>query len=175
MRYIRLVHFVYMGLLFLLDFIFQSIIVNYGVSSIHFVSQLHFVGLLLMARNDTYREILLRGALACFFLDLIHYESYPVLYFSYLIALVVVRFWYKHIGTSYFESLVMIMVGFFIKELILWMTLHLYLGFNSSLHTFISLRSMWIVLGNALIFPLAAYFLQKANHRIVVHTQQHYR
>lgn len=175
MRYIRFVHVVYLGTLFLIDFIFQSIVVNFGVSSIHFVSQLHFVGLLLMARNDTYREILLRGVAACLFLDLIHYQSYPVLYLSYLIALVVVRFWYKHIGTSYFETLVMIMVGFFIKEVILWMALHLYLGFNSSFYTFVSLRSMWIVLGNAFFFPLAAYFLKKANHRIVVHTQQHYR
>lgn len=138
----------------LVDFAVQSLANQRLFGPIVFVSQLHFLALLLMTNIDDRKEIVIKVLIISFIMDLFHYNSFPVFYISYGLSAILVRVWYRHIGSTLVETMVLMALGLFAKEIFLYGSLWVFLGTRFSLVDFLTTRSMIVILGNLVLFPL---------------------
>lgn len=137
---------------FLLDFLIQSVFNLTGSTRIFFVSQLHFMLLVLFAREDSRTEIVFKVLIMAFIMDLFEYQSFPVYYISYGIAIMVIRFWHRHISESYMEFVLLTGIGLFIKEVLLYATLTIQSQINMSFLNYLGSRTLWVILLNLILF-----------------------
>lgn len=152
MRYKYFINGLSIIAVFLLDFLIQSIFNLSGSTKIFFVSQLHFMLLVLFAREDSRTEIVFKVLIMAFIMDLFEYQSFPVYYIAYGISIMVIRFWHRHISESYMEFVLLSGIGLFIKEILLFVTLSIQSQINMSLLNYLGSRSLWIILFNLLLF-----------------------
>ena len=138
----------------IVDFAIQSFFDLRMFSAINYVSQLHFLALLLMTNIDSRKEIVVKVLIVAFVLDLFYYHSFPVYYVSYGLAAILVRIWYRHIGSTLIETSVLMAVGLFAKEVFLFLSLWVFLGIRYSLMDFLATRSLLVIVGNLVLFPL---------------------
>lgn len=152
MRFYYLINIASFAFIFLLDFFFQAVFNIPHSTRILVVSQLHFLLLVLFAREDSRTSIVVKVIVVALTMDLLQYKSFPVYYISYGIAIMVTRFWHRHISESYPELLLLGSVALFIKEILLFISLTLMNLTNMSVTTFIATRSLWVVLVNLILF-----------------------
>ncbi|EFY09762.1 hypothetical protein PT250_06505 [Erysipelothrix rhusiopathiae] len=171
MRMIRWMHFLYIVVLLVLDSIFNAIFTQLGLSSLTFVSSLHFLGLMLLTQNDSQTESIIKAILLGIWMDLCHIGSFPMFFVSYSITIALLRVWDRYIGTSTFEFLVLAVIGLFIKEMLIFGMLPLVKGVSYSLITFISTRTLWVIIGNLILLPIAMT-LYKLMHRMIMQRVQ---
>ncbi|CAM2794057.1 hypothetical protein ERTO105960_03195 [Erysipelothrix tonsillarum] len=171
MRMIRWMHFLYILVLLVLDSIFNSIFMQLGLTSITFVSSLHFLGLMLLTQNDSPTESIVKAVLLGVWMDLCHIGSFPLFFVSYSVTIAILRVWDRYIGTSTLEFLVLAVIGLFIKEMLIFGMLPLVKGVSYSLITFISTRTLWVIIGNLILLPIAMT-LYKWMHRLIMQRVQ---
>lgn len=169
MRTVRRIQTLYFCILIILDVCVASLWSHTSLS-IQFVPYMSFMGLLVFARNDPVDAYIWRCLLLSFIMDLLHFGSFPVYFLSYGFGLIVVKLWYRHIGSSVFEWLVMMVIGLFVKEFVLYLTLSIIHNFNMSLMTFVASRSLWVILGNLILFPVVLQLRSMFNGLIVKRT-----
>ncbi len=175
MRYKYAVNTLSFVFVFFLDFIVQSIF-NLSMSTrLLFVSQMHFILLVLYAREDSRDDIVLKVVLVAFFMDLIQYKSFPVYYISYGLAIMLIRFWHRHISDSYMEFVLLTGVALFVKEILLFMSLRIMNETTVGLTSFIVSRSLWVVLGNLLLFYIPYKVYRVANKSLKDYSSRNYR
>lgn len=155
MRKRQIYYGILLVLLLIIDFIIQSVFSLRMFRWIGFVSQLHFLGLLLMTDVDSRLEITLKVIVVAFVMDLFHYGSFPIYYISYGLSAMVVRIWYRHIGKTFVETTVLMAVGLFLKEVFLYASLYVFKGMHYPFTEFLATRSIWIIIGNLVLFPIA--------------------
>lgn len=166
MRYTRFIHAGLLLLLIVLDFMVQTIFNLGGFFELMFVSQLHFIALLMMTKEDSRADIIAKVVLVCFFMDLLHYQSFPIFYISYGISAIVIRIWYRHIGDTYLELSLLMALGLFIKEFAMYIVLYFLKDQNVLISDFLVNRAVWVVLGNLCLLPIAASLFRSANKMI---------
>lgn len=175
MRYRYLIHALSIFILFVFDFVIQAVFNVAHIRPFFFVSQLHFIGLVLYAREDSRFEILTKVLAVSFIMDLFHYKSYPVYYISYGLSILVVRFWHRHISDSYLEKLLMVYLAIFMKETLLFYLLKIFEHINLSYFMFLSNRSIWIILFSSLLLPLALWVYNFSEKQVRSYAHQHYQ
>lgn len=166
MRYTRLIHAGLLLMLLTLDFLVQTVFNLRGFPELMFVSQLHFMALLMMTKEDSRLEIFVKVILVCFFMDLVHYQSFPIFYISYGIAAIVIRIWYRHIGETHLELSLLMALGLFIKEFVMYILLYVLKDQNVLIRDFLVNRAVWVVLGNLCLLPVSVYLFRGANKMI---------
>lgn len=163
MRHSRFVHFGLFVILFTLDFLVQTLFNMRGFRSIYFVSQMHLLGLFMMTEEDGRFEITLKLACLAFFVDLLHYQTFPIFYISYGLAAILVRIWYRHIGQTYIELSMLMGIGLLVKELAMYYSLYFLKGQTIPLMQWLASRSVWVILGNLLFLPVVHKLFKESN------------
>lgn len=157
MRQSRLVHLGLFMVSFAIDFFIQAIFNTTDLGPLTFVSQIHFLTLLLMTKEDDRFEITFKVILVCLVLDLMHLQTFPIFYVSYGIAAIIIRIWYRHIGETMVELSLLMALGLFVKEIVLYMMLIVTQSQSVPLNDFIIGRTIWVILGNLIFVPLAKW------------------
>lgn len=166
MRYTRFIHAGLLLFLIMLDFLVQTIFNLRGFPELMFVSQLHFMALLMMTKEDSRTDIIAKVVLVCFFMDLLHYQSFPIFYISYGISAIVIRIWYRHIGDTHLELSLLMALGLFIKEFVMYIVLIFLKNQNVMISDFLVNRAVWVVLGNLCLLPISVSLFRSANKMI---------
>ena len=109
-------HFIFIASLLLLDTFISGIFNSIGFKQIFFVSNLAFLGIVLLIQNDSRKESILKAILLSFWMDLNHVDSFPVFFVSYTITILIMRLWQRQISGTYLEFSVIAVVALFIKE-----------------------------------------------------------
>ncbi|WP_157777149.1 hypothetical protein [Erysipelothrix larvae] len=135
----------------LCDLVVQSLWTQLS-APIEFVSQMSFMGLILSIRNDEVKEYGLRFLVLCLIMNLFHYDSYPVYLLSFGISVVIVKYWYRHIGSSFIEWLVIMTLALFIREFVMYLGLVMFHNYVGSFMFFMAKRGVWVILINLLLF-----------------------
>ncbi len=166
MRYTRFIHGLLLLSLLALDFVIQAIFNSFGGPKILFVSQLHLLGLLMMTNKDNRFEITVKVLVVCFVMDMLHYQSFPIFYMSYGISAILIRIWYRHIGETVLELSLLMALGLFIKEAIMYAMIYIFKQQYIPFQTFLVDRTVWVIFGNLLFLPIVYRLFNYANKLI---------
>lgn len=175
MRYQYFIHILTFAILFALDFIFQSFFTRLHLPHILFVSHFHFIALVLYAREDDRFEIMTKVLLVSFAMDLIHYRSFPVYYVAYGLSIFIIRFWHRHISDSYFEKMMIVALGIFIKETILFYMLQIHQNYDAGYFVYLSTRSFWVILGSVLFLWIPYNIVRISDKWVKSYSKKHYQ
>lgn len=175
MRYRYLIHSLTFVALFALDFIFQSLFNTTHLTHIFFVSHLHFVGLVLYAREDDRVEITTKVLLVCLVMDLLQFKSFPVYYISYGLSILIIRFWHRHISDTYFERVLIVSLALFIKETLLFNVLKFQGQVSINYFMFLSSRSLWIILFTSVLLPIPYQIIKRTDKMMKNYASRHYQ
>lgn len=171
MRYIRLMHFIFIAILLLLDTFISGIFNSIGFKQIFFVSNLAFLGIVLLIQNDSRKESILKAILLSFWMDLNHVNSFPVFFVSYTITILIMRLWQRQISGTYLEFSVIAVVALFIKESLTFLLLLQTQNIDITYLAFISNRMFWVIIFNTMmVYPLLQFY-RKIHHIILSKTQ----
>ncbi|MEG0327567.1 MAG: hypothetical protein RR565_05825 [Erysipelothrix sp.] len=174
MRKIRFLHFVYLSALLVLDS-FLNVFVNEFLSSkILFISNLHFLGLILLTQNDSKVESVVKAFLLGMWMDLTHVSTFPVFMIAYTGTIIILRWWDRHIGSSTFEYVLIGVVGLFIKEVALYILIVLTKNLQTSFMSFLAFRTFWVILGNVILCVIPLKLYQKMHSSILKQAQNIY-
>lgn len=171
MRFVRLMQAAFLAILLLLDLVIGSVVTVISPSSLIFISSLHFLGLVLLAQNDTLFELLVKVFCVSLWLDLNHIGSYPVFMFSYMTTFLVIFYLRKYVGSTGLEMTLMVILSLFLKEVLMFFSLSLFKAYSGSLVGFIAYRSFWVIIGNLVFIPLVIW-LHKQMHRAILQRAQ---
>lgn len=171
MRYVRLMHGVFLASLLVLDLIIGSLVVSLSTSAVVFVSSLHFIGLILLMQNDDIVEIMVKVFLVSVWLDLNHIGSFPVFLIAYMTTFLIMYRWRKYVGSTIHELAIMVILGLFVKEVLMYVGLIMFQSYSGSLIGFITYRSFWVIFGNLVFVPLVIV-IHKQMHRLIMQRAQ---
>ena len=116
MRYIRFMHFAFIVCLLMVDTVIAGVVNSLPVGNITFVSNLAFLGLILLIQTDSSKESIAKAALLSVWMDLNHISSFPVFFVSYVVTVLVMRVWQRQIGGNIIEFAIIAIVALFIKS-----------------------------------------------------------
>lgn len=171
MRIIRWMHFGYIVLLVLMDNIGNAVLGSVLPTSIVFVSNLSFLGLLLLTQNESPTESIIKAGLLGIWMDLNHVGTFPMFFSAYTLTILTVRIWDRYMGTSALEFIVVSVIALFIKELILYFEIITFKHVSLGLMSYISIRTFWVIILNILMIPIVRY-LYKQMHRLIMKRAQ---
>lgn len=171
MRFVRLMQAGFIATLLIMDMVFGSLITTLSPATITFISSLHFLGLILLLQNDSLLEIMMKVFLVSVWLDLNHIDSFPVFLFSYMITFLVIYKWRKYIGSTALEFTIMVILGLFLKEVLMYLALIMFKSYKGSIIGFVAYRSFWVIMGNLVFVPLVIW-LHKQMHRAILQRAQ---
>lgn len=171
MRYIRIMHFLFVSSLALIDLVLTSFFSHLFPSSFFFISNLAFLGIVLLIQNDSTQETMIKAGLLSLWLDLNHLNSFPIFFVAYLLSAAIMRLWERQINSSYLEFSIIALVSIFIKESIQYLLMTQGLKMILSYQAFLAYRIMPTLLLNvALVYPLLVFY-KKIHHIILKQTQ----
>lgn len=166
MRKKYIIDFITMLLIFIVDYVVQNLFNGFGFEKIYFMSSLHFIALVIYSRKDERVYMTLKVLAVCFYLDLVHYNSFPVYYFSYGVSILIARIWHRHIGETYLEKTILVSLSIFIKEILLYLILNFKLDSYFTFSSFIVNRSLWVVIINAILLFIPLILINRAEDEI---------
>lgn len=171
MRTVRLMQYLYLGLLILFDVFFAVIFKSFGFTNINFISSMAFVGLLVFQQTDSPGELAVKVLIASFWLELNHVNSFPMFISVYLLTFLITGIVKQLIGTEIQEFYIVVILAMSLKELLMYIMLILFKGLHMSLLTFIVQRSFWVILGALLVIPIVIS-MNKSMHRKILQRAQ---
>lgn len=167
-------HFLFLAVLVIFDSIITGVVKNIGSHQFLFISNLAFLGIILLIQNDNSKETFIKAAILAFWMDINHINSFPVFFISYTITVLIMRLWQRQITTSFFEFVVIAIVALFIKESLMFITMKQILNIQFSFMNFLGNRVFIVILGNSLfVYPLLNFY--KKIHRIILNETQDLR
>lgn len=154
MRSVKRIHALYLISLFLIDLILSSLALAFLPKAILFVSNLHFMGILILSQNETKESSMLKALLFGLVMELIHVGTFPVFIISYTLSVVVIRQWERYLGFTVLEFLIMVVIALFIKEVIGYGLAVVLNNYAVSFFNFGATRLVWTIIGNVCILPI---------------------
>lgn len=151
MRSIRVQQAIFLVWLFIFDLIINAIAANFAPSQLIFVSNLTFMGILILSQHETKEASIMRALVFGGIMELVHVNSFPVYMISYGLTIVILRQWERYIGYSLLEFMMLVVLGLFIKEMFVFTLIHFLNGYTLSLTYFMASRVLWVLLGNVLL------------------------
>lgn len=174
MRYIRLLHFLYLGLLIILDLILSTVYHQFPFL-LATSSNLALIGLIVLSKTEAVTNTILKGLVLALVWDLLHIQSFPIFMISITLSLLFAQSWNRHIGSSTLEIMVQSAVTLFLKQSIIWLLLPLVKGISISYFPdFMQEYILWTVLINMLWVPFVLWLNAKM-HRLILQSNQNYR
>lgn len=171
MRYIRIMHFLFVSALALIDLVLTSLFANVFPSSIYLISNLAFLGIVLLIQNDSTRESIVKAALLALWMDINHLNSFPVFLVTYVLTVSIMRLWQRQINNSFLEFSIIAVVALFIKETIKYMMVLQMMSATMGYSIYLSKYILPTILSNLIfIFPLILFY-KKIHHLILSKTQ----
>lgn len=171
MRYIRIMHFLFLGALIIADTVITSVFSQLSGSSFHYVSNLAFLGIILLIQNDNSRETLFKAAILSIWMDLNHVNSFPIFFVSYILTVTIMRLWERQITSSFMEFAVIALVALFIKDSLQYILVTQLLHVNLSYALYVAYRTVPSLIGNLLmVYPILVFY-KKIHHVILNQTQ----
>lgn len=171
MRYIRIMHFVFVSVLALMDVLLTSFFNTAFPLPIYFVSNLAFLGIVLLIQNDGSTESIIKASLLSLWMDLNHVNSFPVFFVSYVFTITVMRLWQRQINSSFFEFSIIAVVALFIKETIKYIMILQTMNMTMSYSVYLAYYILPTILLNlAFIYPVLVFY-KKIHHLILSRTQ----
>lgn len=174
MRTVRIMQFIFLVILMVLDTIVMSIFNRLGLDSIQFVSSFAFVGLLLFQQTDSNTELGLKIGMVTLWLELNHVGSYPVFLATYLITFLLMGIIKTLIGSDIQEFYVLVILAITIKEILSYIFLITLQAQIISPLTFISQRAFWVIFGSLLVIPVVVSLNKRMHRYILQRTQNMY-
>ena len=171
MRYIRIMHFLFVSALAISDLVITSAFSHILPSSIYVVSNLAFLGIILLIQNDSSNESIFKAALLSLWMDINHINTFPIFFVSYVVTVAIMRLWQRQITSNFMEFSVIALVAIFLKESLQFFMMTRGLDMNVSYINFLSFRVMPSIMVNILlIYPLLVFY-KKIHHVILSQTQ----
>lgn len=154
--------FIYLMLCFLTDLILSQIFpLDYALYRLNFIPHVGLIGMMLVAR-----ELDLGTALAMafgfgLFLDFTHYGYFLMNAFVFTLTIWILRQWSNQVNESIVEILILGLLTIFVKELLVFMILHLLNGSSMSFLTWFTRWQFLSLLGNLplMIVAISGYHL----------------
>lgn len=171
MRYIRIMHFFFLGALILLDTVITSVFSQVAGTSIHFISNLALLGIVLLIQNDNSGESILKALILSLWMDINHFNSFPIFFVSYILTVTIMRLWQRQITSNFTEFILIALVTLFVKEIIQYFMITQLININLSFGLFLAFRIVPTLIGNLLlVYPLLVFY-KKIHHLILKQTQ----
>lgn len=170
MRYIRLTHFIYIVILLFLDVVLGSILQQFPILQGASAS-LHFIGLIVLSKTDSVKDSILKAFLVSLWLDINHIGTFPIFAVSYILTLIFVQSWNRHVGNTLFELSVQVVVALFVREMLVWAMLPFVKNIYYSPLDFIAEYGVWTLLINVMFVPFVFHLNQKLHHYVLQRNQ----
>ncbi|CAM3566851.1 hypothetical protein ERUR111494_00390 [Erysipelothrix urinaevulpis] len=174
MRYIRFMHFAFIVCLLMVDTVIAGVVNSLNIGNITFVSNLAFLGLILLIQTDTSKESVIKASLLSMWMDLNHINSFPIFFVSYVLTVLLMRIWQRQIGGNIVEFAIIAIVALFIKESLTFILITNLNNIHMTYLDFIGQRMFWVIIINALfVYPLLEFY--KKIHSIILNKTQDLR
>lgn len=154
MRSVRRLHTLFLVLLFIFDLIINSFAAAFLPIHILFISNLHFMGILILSQHETKESSLVKAAVFGLVMELIHSGTFPVYIIAYCVSVSIIRMWERYIGYSVIEFIIMVVIGLFLKEVLIYGGALLLNNYALNMFDFIATRVFWVIVGNVLLIPI---------------------
>lgn len=164
-------HFLFLGALILADTLITSVFSQIAGSSIHFISSLALLGIVLLIQNDNSGESILKALILSLWMDINHFNAFPIFFVSYILTITIMRLWQRQITSNFTEFILIALVTLFIKETIQYFMMTQIMNINLGFNLFLAFRMVPTLIGNLLLtYPLLVFY-KKIHHLILKQTQ----
>lgn len=171
MRYIRIMHFLFVSALAIFDLVLTALFGSFLPGSVYAISNLAFLGIILLIQNDNLTETIVKALFLALWMDMNHLGSFPVFLVSYVISVTLMRLWQRQINSSFLEFSILAMVAIFIKEnikfIMISQSMNVSLGYSIYLSNYILPT---ILLNLIFVYPMILFY-KKIHHLILSRTQ----
>lgn len=174
MRTIRIIQTLYIVSLAVIDLVLTALFKQVPIANSIFISNLAFMGLILLTRNDNIEDSVLRAAGLGLWMDMNHINSFPMYITVYVLTVLFVRTWSSYLGYNLGEFIVMIIISLFFKEILLYIGLVFTQGYSIRFENYVSNRMFWVVLGNLVFIPIVRKTYDIAHMQIVKRAKNMY-
>lgn len=154
MRSVRRLHTLFLVVLFILDLFIDSFAAAFLPGRILFISNLHFMGILILSQHGTKESSLIKAAIFGLLMELIHSGTFPIYIIAYCVSVSIIRMWERYIGYSVIEFIIMVVIGLFLKEVLIYGGAILLNSYTLNLFDFIATRVFWVIVGNVMLIPI---------------------
>lgn len=173
MRYLRFIHYLFLLILCIIDN-YLGVFYHQFPWFIHASSLLSLLGILILSKTETFREVLFKTLFISLIMDVTHYQSFPIFLISNLLAVVFLDSWNRHIGTSSLELAVQAIVIIMIREMVIWILLPYTKGVSYPLFTYLAQFVVWTVILNLIMLPLVIRMNKQIHHYVLQRNQNLY-
>ena len=174
MRSVRRLHTLYLVVLFMLDLVINSLAVSFLPNRILFLSNLHFMGILILSQHESKESTLIKALVFGILMELMHLGTFPVFIIAYILSIVIIRIWERYIGFSVIEFIIMVVIGLFLKEMFIYGLSIIFNSTTNSIFIFIATRVFWVILGNVILIPVVRMGYQLTHKAIMKRAENIY-
>lgn len=174
MRSVRRLHALYLVVLLLIDLVINSFAMSFLPNKILFISNLHFMGILILSQHESKESTLIKALIFGFVMELMHLGTFPVFIIAYTLSIVIIRIWERYIGFSVIEFIIMVVIGLFLKEMFIYGLSFVFNGTTNSIFSFIATRVFWVTIGNVFLIPIIRVGYQLTHKAIMKRAENIY-
>ncbi len=143
------VHILFFAFCFLIDIILGILFpLDYALRSMIFVPQMTLAGVILSVREMKLTERLLLALIVGFLLDITHFDFGFINAIAFASTVLVVAIWSQHMSESFYELIILTLVGLFIKEIIVFLLYQMAGDTHMSIITWLAKREFLTMIGN---------------------------
>lgn len=151
MSSVKRYHFIFLTALFIIDLIINSITAAYIPHQIRFISNLHFMGILILSQHESKEQSLFKAFVFGIIMELIHVNSFPIYILSYTLTVAIILQWERYLGFSVLEFLITIVIALFIKETMIYALVYIMNTHSVYFFNFLAARVFWVIIGNVML------------------------
>ncbi len=122
--------------------------IDYALRALIFVPQMTLAAVILSAREMKLTDGLLMALIVGLVLDITHFDFGFINALSFTGSVLVVAIWSQHMSESFYELIILTLVGLFIKESIVFLMVQLAGDSHMSVVTWLARREFLTMLGN---------------------------
>jgi cell shape-determining protein MreD len=143
------VQMIFFALYILIDIILGILFpTDYALRALIFVPQMTLAGVILSVRDMKLTEGLLLALIVGTILDITHFDFGFINAISFTTTVLLVAIWSQHMSESFYELIILTLVGLFIKEIIVFLLYQMSGDTHMSVITWLAKREFLTILGN---------------------------
>lgn len=143
------VQMLFFALYILIDIILGILFpTDYALRALIFVPQMTLAGVILSVREMKLTEGLLLALIVGTILDITHFDFGFINAISFAATVLLVAIWSQHMSESFYELIILTLVGLFIKEIIVFLLYQMSGDTHMSVITWLAKREFLTMLGN---------------------------
>lgn len=170
-----LLQFMFIGIALILDGIVMAIFpVDYSFQKYFFNSMISFSLVVLFLRDQTALTTIYMSLFLGLFLDLTTFNGYFVNTACIVASSLILYQWGKRLSFNLLESIMLILVGCFMREVMVYFVAYVQGLYSISFYNFLQKEVFGTVIVNLFLSVIAFYLLRKYN-RLYKHNEQRLR